>query len=92
MHAFQKPKHTELPDFDKRSVPVPIPVPEERLAAAAKLKARLPHLHVDYDPILRTPKAVVARDGFLTGPKGHGRGASRDAKVAAMAPKFPLIG
>jgi uncharacterized repeat protein (TIGR01451 family) len=90
LHAFQKPKHAELPDFDRRSVLAPIQVPEERLAATARLKARLPHLHVDYDPILGTPRAIVARDGFLTGPKGQGRGASRDAKVAAMAERDPL--
>ena len=88
LHAFQKPKHAELPDFDKRSAVAP--VPQNRVAAAANLKARLPHLHVDYDPILHTPKVVMARDGFLTGPKGRGRGIARDVKVAAVAEHDPL--
>ncbi len=91
LHAFEKPKHTGLADFDNRSGLVPGPVPAERLAATAKLKTRLPHLHVDFDPILRSPRAVVARDGFLTGPRGRGRGASRDPKVAAVAEHDPLF-
>ena len=89
-HAVERPQHAELEDFDRR-VPVTAPADPGRLAAAANLKSRLPKLHVDYDPIVRAPRAVVARDGFLTGPKGRGRAVSRDAKMAVAADHDPLL-
>jgi uncharacterized repeat protein (TIGR01451 family) len=70
--AFDKPGHAHLSDFDKRSGPAE--VAPERVAAAERLKGRLPYLHVDYDRIVNAPKMVVARDGFLSGPRGRGRG------------------
>src|SRR5829696_1886676 len=70
--AFDKPAHAHLPDFDKR--PGPAGVVPEHAAAAERLKERLPHLHVDYDRIVNTPKMVLTRDGFLSGPRGRGRG------------------
>jgi hypothetical protein len=91
--GFDRPGHAELEDFDKRLPAAAVaPAPNQaRLAGAASLKQRLPQLAVDYDPIVRAPKAVIARDGFLTGPKGRGRGVSRDAKLAAVADHDPLL-
>src|SRR5262245_62255316 len=72
LQAMEKPKHLELPDYDKR--PKDKPVSPIKTAAAGRLKGRLPALQVDFDPVLRTPKSIVARDGFLSGPRGLGRG------------------
>jgi uncharacterized repeat protein (TIGR01451 family) len=81
--AVEKPRHAELPNFDKRSAAGEVPA--ERVAAAERLKERLPRLHVDYEPVTKTPKIVVARDGFLSGPRGRGRGVARE--VAESLPE-----
>jgi uncharacterized repeat protein (TIGR01451 family) len=86
--GVDKPNHPELPDLDKRSVAGA--VPPKRLATAQRLQQGLSSLHVDYDPILKTPKVVVARDGFLTGPHGRGRGVAH-AIADTLPPDDPLL-
>lgn len=90
--AVEKPKHAELADFDKRSAAGALP--GARVAAAERLKERLRHLHVDYDPILKTLKMVAARDGFLSGPRGRGRGVARETAetLPEADPLHPLRG
>lgn len=55
----------------------------ERNAAEATLRARLPHLQLERHEIVGAPKWVSARDGFLTGRNGVGRGADVAFSAAA---------
>jgi len=94
--AFEKPKHDDVPDLDKRRPAVAggaATLPQSgRLEAAARLKARLPNLHVDFDPLHKTPKHVVSRDGFLSGPHGRGKGITPEtaASIPDHDPLHPL--
>jgi hypothetical protein len=89
--AFRAPDHEELPNLDRRleiaaqkakaaaTNVVTVTISAKRLArdeAATKLRARLPEVQIDYDEIIGSPKWIAARDGFLTGPGGAGRGGS----------------
>ena len=55
----------------------------ERAEAEATLRSRLPDLQLERHEVTRSPKWVSARDGFLTGRNGAGRGAG--ANIAAAA-------
>ncbi len=59
-----------------------------RDAAEATLRARLLELQLERHEITRSLKWVTARDGFLTGPDGRGRGAA-DFGAAGFAANDP---
>jgi hypothetical protein len=40
--------------------------------AVARFKERWPQIQLDYDPVLLSPKSVLPRLGYLTGPGGAG--------------------
>jgi hypothetical protein len=40
--------------------------------AVARFKEHWPHIQLDYDPILLSPKSILPRLGYLTGPAGAG--------------------
>jgi len=79
-------EHDALPNLDRRL---------ERLAAAnaasrperaeaeATLRSRLSDLQLERHEVTRSPKWVSARDGFLTGKNGAGRGAGANFAAAA---------
>ncbi|MBI5384185.1 MAG: M36 family metallopeptidase [Verrucomicrobia bacterium] len=49
------------------------------------LHARVPRARVEFDPVVGSPKSVAASDGFLSGPRGEGRGISKAAADAFKA-------
>jgi len=63
-----------LPNFDKRTAGVAgtEPLTETQQAAAGQLRALLPRVRVDFDPVTGAPKHVAATDSFLTGTIGAG--------------------
>ncbi len=71
-----------LPNVDRRLEPLraaalfqPAAAPKARVDAENVLRSRLPGLETERHEITRSPQWVSARDGFLTGPNGVGRGA-----------------
>ncbi len=76
--AFQEPAEPSLPNLDRRrEAASPGPrLDANQAAAAAQLKARVPGLQIDLDDLLGTPKRIASRSGFLSGPKGQGKGVS----------------
>ena len=60
----------------------------DRDAAEATLRLRLPELQLERHPIVGSPRWISARDGFLTGPDGRGRGAA-DFTAAGLAANDP---
>jgi hypothetical protein len=40
--------------------------------AVARFKERWPQIQLDFDPVLLTPKSILPRSGYLTGPGGGG--------------------
>lgn len=91
--------HDALPNLDRRierltrSAPAPgrgpvapasaPPRSAERSNAEGILRGRLPELQLEQHEITRSPKWVSARDGFLTGKNGQGRGAGTGANFIA---------
>jgi hypothetical protein len=78
--GFQPSSRPGLPDFDKRAAAgggVAAPRPE-RNAARAHLRARLPDHKIDWDETTGAPKWIISPQGFLSGPKGEGRGVSME--------------
>ena len=77
-----------LPNFDRRKerqnfVPARASRPE-RAAAESRLRGRLPELQTEWHEVVGSPKWVSARQGFLTGKNGIGRGGP--ARLAATVP------
>ena len=88
--AFQQPANPRLPNFDNRSV-APVAestAPEGKAAAVGELRARLPSLKVEFHAITRSPKIVLNRDGFLSGPQGSGAAISQ-ASLAGIPANDP---
>jgi hypothetical protein len=56
--------------------------------AAARFKEQWPQIQLDYDPILLSPKSVLPRLGYLTGPGGAGVTVS-DATAQMFDPDDP---
>jgi alpha-tubulin suppressor-like RCC1 family protein len=84
--------HERATPFDQRIRPEAAAqagyVPPDRAEALAALRARLPTASVAFDEVVGAPKFVAARDGFLTGPNGRGRGVP-DAGVPGIRPDDP---
>ena len=84
--AFMAPNLPPLPNFDKRATR---PSGDEAASgtqqtAADQLRARLPRVRVNFDPVTGAPKQVAATDSFLTGANGVGKAVS--APVAGAIP------
>ncbi|MBC8094309.1 MAG: M36 family metallopeptidase, partial [Akkermansiaceae bacterium] len=68
----------ELPNFDKRTAVTNAVSPakavglDPRKAAHDQLRARLPEVSVDTDPIVGSPKYISSNRGFLSGAAGTG--------------------
>jgi Fungalysin metallopeptidase (M36)/IgGFc binding protein/Bacterial Ig domain/K319L-like, PKD domain/Fungalysin/Thermolysin Propeptide Motif/Fibronectin type III domain len=58
------------------------------LQAVARFKEQWPQIQLDYDPVLLSPKSVLPRLGFLTGPYGSGITVS-DATAQMFDPNDP---
>jgi hypothetical protein len=87
VHAFSHHHHKdELPDYDKRNGAAEVPL--VRKNAVEQLKQAVPSVAVDFHKITHTPRFVSAKEGFLTGKNGRGRGLPGDA-VAGFAPNDP---
>src|SRR5260370_1237552 len=88
--SFGPPSQPRLPNFDKRldGAAKDKRLSEAGAAAAERLRARVPHLRIDLDEVLGTPKMVGSPDGFLSGPNGEGRGISPD-KARALPARDP---
>src|SRR5262245_2853887 len=86
-NAFQTPTQERVAFFDKRLKNIDAAqadhVPADRTEAVAELQRRLPTVSVTFDELVGAPKFVAARDGFLTGLEGRGRGVP-DAGVAGV--------
>lgn len=80
--GVEKPAHEQLPNFDKR-VPQardgkPHELAPERGRAADKLRGRVPNVRVELDEVTGSPRFIASPGGFLSGPRGQGRGISRE--------------
>ena len=68
-----------LPPIDRREslqVGVRVSRPAGQPAAERRLRAQLPSVRIDYDPIRQTPSYIRCLDGCLTGPEGLGKAVS----------------
>lgn len=80
--AYRHPGHEPLPDFDKREGRTPAAVARASSAELEQLGRRVRGARVDFDRLTGTPRVVGSTEGFLTGPRGEGRG------VTAAAARF----
>ena len=93
------PKNGRLPNLDRRlerltaanaaAPAIRATGPPERNAAEATLRARLPRVQIDRDPIHGQVKWLAAYDGFLTGPNGAGRGLTAGPALRAVPMNDP---
>ena len=76
--AFLPPANPPLPNLDKRQkrAPQPAALPADQAAAVAELRAQVPNLRVDFEPVTGSPKSISAVEGFLSGQDGQGKGIS----------------
>lgn len=76
--SFEPPAEPSLPNFDHRKTLAPqAKAPDQaRTTALGQLRARVPGLRIAWDEILDTPAWIASPDGFLSGPKGEGKGIS----------------
>ena len=58
------------------------------ISAVARFKEQWPQIQLDYDPVLLSPKSVMPRLGYLTGPGGAGVTVS-DASAQMFDPADP---
>src|SRR3954464_11295389 len=77
-----------LPNFDRLSPARSTSPNAEQGAALRQLRERLATVQVDFDPLLQSPRRILAKDGFLTGPNAQGRGVAGGA-VTLFAPNDP---
>src|SRR3954453_6697401 len=77
-----------LPNLDRRRPARSIGLQMEKGAALGQLRERLARVQVDFDPLLQSPRRILAKDGFLTGPNAQGRGVAGGA-VTLFAPNDP---
>ncbi len=79
--AFLPPANPPLPNFDKRQkqAPQPAALPADQAAAVAELRAQLPNLTVDFEPVTGSPKSVSAGEEFLSGAGGKGKAISANS-------------
>jgi hypothetical protein len=88
-HGFRAPDQPAPAAFDTRKTAVaPVRVNGSRAKAAARLREKLPGTAPAFDSVTEAPRFIRARDGFLTGPDGEGRGVSA-AVARGFAPKDP---
>jgi uncharacterized repeat protein (TIGR01451 family) len=88
--AFERPGEPSLPNFDKRKAVAPqVKAPDPaRSVALGQLRTRVPGLRVEFDELLDTPRWIASSEGFLSGPKGEGKGIS-PAKARAFPEDDP---
>jgi uncharacterized repeat protein (TIGR01451 family) len=89
LHAFSVLPGTNQPlaNFDNRNIPAlgQSAVSSEQATAVSALRASVPNAQVDFAAVTRSPKLVSARDGFLSGPSGNGKGISAPTLAAIPA-------
>ncbi|HOX55770.1 MAG TPA: M36 family metallopeptidase [Candidatus Paceibacterota bacterium] len=85
--AFVQPGNPPLPNLDKRQKQSPQLAPAQA-AALTELRAQVPNVTVDFEPVTAAPKSVSVRNGFLSGPGGLGKGISAGS-LAGFAPADP---
>src|SRR4051794_4709912 len=88
--AFLPPANPPLPNFDSRNVQAvqEATLPSEQAAGLSELRAAVPTVKVDFEPVTRAPKQILSHDGFLSGPMGLGRAISA-ASLAALPVNDP---
>ena len=76
--ALLPPANPPLPNLDKRQkrAPQPAALSTEQADAMAELRAQVPNLTVDFEPVTGSPKRVSAVEEFLSGEGGIGKGIS----------------
>ena len=84
--AASPPLRPKLPAIDRRNAEqAAAKTPAESRAAVTALRARMPGLTVDADPITGGPRLVQSPRGFLTGPGGEGAAVAGAAARAVPA-------
>ena len=73
--GFLAPTNPPPPDIDKRNKQAAQPetLPAAQAAALATLRAQVPGLSVDFEPVTVSPKVIGTTEGFLTGANGAGK-------------------
>jgi uncharacterized repeat protein (TIGR01451 family) len=75
--AFAPPQHGQLPNLDLRARDAGTKAAAtNRNATVAQLTAAVPDVRVDFDEVIGSPKWVLSRGGFLSGPSAQGRAIS----------------
>ena len=70
-----------LPNLDRRRPAGSISLKAEQGVALGQLRERLASVQVDFDPLLQSPRRILAKDGFLTGPNAQGRAVAGGASL-----------
>jgi hypothetical protein len=88
--AFLPPANPPMPNLDKRQkrAPQPTALLTDQAAAVAELRAQVPSLKVDFEPVTSSPKSISAVQGFLSGQGGQGKGISA-GRLAGFAADDP---
>ncbi|MBI5388234.1 MAG: M36 family metallopeptidase [Verrucomicrobia bacterium] len=78
----------DRPDFDQRRTAraATTLLTTEQQSAAAQLRARVPGVRIDVDPILGSPAWIMTPNGFVTGPEEAAMTGTGSAKAALAAP------
>jgi hypothetical protein len=79
--AFQPPEQPTLPNIDKREAVAPRQqgAIADQTKALTELRAQVPQIKVDFDPLIGSPKFVSVAGGLLSGPDGAGKAISPQA-------------
>jgi len=85
--AWGPPTPTPLPDFDQRTKGFQVGdvVSGDQRSAMEQLRAQLPSVRMDFDPVTGAPKIISADGTFLSGTNGQGKAISASS-YAGLAP------
>jgi len=88
--CFSPASESAAAQLDKRQkrAPQPAALSADQAAAVTELRAQVPNLRVDFEPVTGSPKSISAVEGFLSGQDGQGKGISTGslARFAADDP------
>jgi hypothetical protein len=90
LQAASLPSQEPLPNFDRRmdATRSAVANTKEQISAAETLRAKLPDVRVEFDPITGSSKNISMSGGFLTDTNGEGRAVSI-ASLAAIPADDP---
>src|SRR6185436_13734513 len=87
LFAVRTPATRPIPNYDKRlaAQPATAEIDPGKKAAAERLQELVPGVDLQIDRIRHSPNFISSPQGFLSGPKGNGKGISEAASRAIRA-------